>query len=241
MGKPSGKLGAFKAVTSEQGVHGEFEKVVFSKEKDEIENSVVKMFFDSMNKELGKTGEQFVLKSPKRLSENDFDFEVTSPKGKAYLELVEYAPPSLVSKGFNKVPVTYAPFERAVDILKAVLKKDRKYPSRRSYELFLLVYVTHFGLAMNKTCQRCLQYFLSKAPISFDCVYFYTPLANDFGEPLHLFPVPPILLQGFSPWLCRENTVIHLDPEKFFVVGKEAPKSSTGDNIQISGTNLEVL
>jgi len=91
--KPSGKIGTYKVQFDKGGVpRGSFEQVKFSEKKEEIEEYVVSRFIYSAEKALATQGERFIVSNPVPNQLDDFDFDVETPQGSAYLELMEAAP-----------------------------------------------------------------------------------------------------------------------------------------------------
>lgn len=209
MSKPTGHKGAFHVQigTGGQAV-GAFEQIPFSKEKATVESEMVRAFFSSMNNRLSKTGEKFFLSDPKSNEENDFDFTVASPRGPAYLELMEIAP---LQGPYEKAPASYKPYEFAKPIFEGILEKSRRYPADMGRDLFLLLYVTHWTFALSDTVVACLRYWLLKQPTVFRAIFSYQPLDRQAGIPHWLFPVPSELIGLFDPEDIRENVCFNVD------------------------------
>lgn len=179
-----------------------------------------------MNLELQKSGQSFLLKNPTRLEQDDYDFRVDSPDGPAYLELVEFAPPSLMkSGGYSKIPNSSYSFGRGLDVWKLAARKGDKYPVKGWLNRYLLVYTTHYALNVDNIAIKCAQYFMRASLANFRAIFLFNPFSIEMGTSHWLYPVDPVILRGFSPWAHTDHHVIRLDPQKFFVVGKG--KSST--------------
>src|SRR5262249_40433937 len=93
MAKPIGNSGPYQVRVHPDGtVTGSFAAIALPNDKKKVEQAIVERFIASMNRQLAKCGEQFLLSDPRQNAENDFDFTVKSPKGDAFLELMEIAP-----------------------------------------------------------------------------------------------------------------------------------------------------
>src|SRR5688572_30713512 len=98
--KPTGTVGPFLAqVDSVGGIQGGFQRVSFPEGKDEIESYIVDRFLFSMNQALAPTGEQFLLHSPQKNPEDDFDFNIMEGDKPAYLELTEIVSSDKMGRG----------------------------------------------------------------------------------------------------------------------------------------------
>ena len=215
MKKPTGKIGPFKvSVDDKRDIIGCYEKISFPKIKDEIEEYIVQRFIFSANKELEKTGEKFIISNPTKNELDDFDFNVTSPKGGAYLELMEAAPLKRVKGGYEKAPPEYRPYSLASNIFEKILSKSNKYPENLSRDLFLLVYVTHWTFVFNETTVAYLRYFCANSRLKFNGIFSYSPLDYEFGTVRWIYPVSPDLINGFDPEKYKDYVVINLDVAK---------------------------
>jgi hypothetical protein len=188
--------------------------IALPKSKVEVERTVVERFIASMNRRLAKNGEQFFLSDPRQNAENDFDFTVTSPKGDAFLELMEIAP---LMGPYDKAPPRYNVHEFAESIFRGILEKSQRYPERMEKELFLLCYVTHWTFILSRSAIACLRYWCARTPLAFRAVFSFQPLDDEDGEPTWLFPVPPNMLGDFDPEMIRNSTCLNLDSRKFEV------------------------
>ncbi|WP_026732350.1 hypothetical protein [Fischerella sp. PCC 9605] len=225
MAKPTGELGYLRASIDENcELKSSFEKIHFSKEKDAVEQHIVSCFINSANKEINQSGETFFLSNPVKKPLDDFDFEVSTPKGTAYLELMEAAPLERIKGGYAHAPQSYKPYDFAQNIFKKILDKSQKYSkSRKHDELFLLIYVTHWTFVLSETTIDLLRYFCNQQQTIFKAIFLYTPLDEKEGVVKFICPVPPEFLQEIDPEKYKENVVLNLDPKKFKTVIKREP------------------
>jgi hypothetical protein len=93
MGKPTGTVGPIRMSSNPDGsIAASFLKIPFAPQKDEVEREMVDRFIASVNKLVDPTGNRSAFSQPTQNEENDFDFTFLTPKGLAYLELMEIAP-----------------------------------------------------------------------------------------------------------------------------------------------------
>ena len=221
MTKPTGVSGSFRVhVDADGDVSGSFEQIPFSAAKAVVEQQMAERFFASMNKHLAQSGDRFLLSEPQSNTENDFDFTVASPNGRAYFELMEVAP---LHGPYEQAPSTYRPYKFAKAILSRILEKSRRYPKSTGRDLFLLLYVTHWSFVLSDSTIACLRYWLTVQPTVFRAIFSYQPLDADEGAPHWLFPIPPELIGAFNPEQIRDSICINLDPRNAQVVYERKP------------------
>lgn len=219
MAKPTGDIGPTRATVVEGGnVEIAFEKIAFPKSKDEVESFIVQDFLASVGKALGPHRETFILGNPTKNAENDFDFNVESKHGPAFLELMEIAPLELFGGGYNKVPPKYKPYDLAQIVVAKILGKAKRYSGDIGRPLFLLAYITHWGFTPSESTVALLRYFLAQEKHPFNAVFLYSPIEKGFGDARCLCPVPPELIAGVKPEQLKDNEVLNLDPAKWQVV-----------------------
>ena len=224
MKKPTGKIGPFRVSIDDQGdIVGSHQKISFPETKDGIEEYIVERFIFSANEELSKSGEKFILSNPSKNEIDDFDFNVTSPKGGAYLELMEAAPLERVNGGYEKAPSKYKPYELATNIFEKIKSKSNKYPTNLKKELFLLIYVTHWTFVFSKTTVAYLRFFCANTNLNFNAVFSYSPLDHSLGNVRWIYPVPPELLKGFDPEKYKDNVVLNLDTAESLLITEKKP------------------
>ncbi|MEE8056309.1 MAG: UvrD-helicase domain-containing protein [Pseudomonadales bacterium] len=166
--------------------------------------------------------EYFFISEPQKNELDDFDFSVKTPKGDAYLELMEVAPLDLHKTNFDNAPNTYDRYELAEYIVNKIMGKSDKYPSNMEGELFLLLYITDFKFVLSDTTVQILRYFLIEKSPKFDVIFLYTPLDDKNGVVNWLHPIQKEDFQGFSPEIYR-GEVINLDPGGFVVTTENKP------------------
>jgi hypothetical protein len=218
MKKPTGNIGPIgTSIDSKGNLVASVANVPFPQDKEEIEKYIVERFIYSANKELEKSGEQFIIFKPSKNHLDDFDFNVQTQRGKAYLELMEAAPLEKTKGGYSKAPASYKPYEYAIEIFEKITEKSKKYPKGLKGELFLLLYVTHWTFVFSETTMAYLRYFCSMNAPKFNAIFSYVPFDVEVGTVRWIYPVPPELLKGFDPDKYKNNEVLNLDPEKFEV------------------------
>jgi len=193
-------------------VVGSFEKTQFPEKKAAIEEHMVDRFIASMNMYLNRSRARFVLGNPVSSSENDFDFTVSTPRGPAYLEVMEIAP--LIGP-YGTAPSKYKSYDLAKSILSGVFEKSNRYPKDAGQPIFLLLYITHWAFALSDKTIACLRYWLRAQPTRFSAVFTYEPIDENEGVPHWLYPVPPELIGSFDPEQCREYVCLNLNPQKW--------------------------
>lgn len=134
MAKPTGTIGPNRVSVQADGrIEHTFERIEFSKKKDEVEVMITHDFIASMNQLMAPSGMTWFMSNPVQNPENDFDFTITLPDGHpAWLELMEIAPLELFG-GFEKVPASYKPYDLAEIIVGMIRKKGpRTIPRPRA-------------------------------------------------------------------------------------------------------------
>jgi hypothetical protein len=213
--KPTGTSGFFRMqVDSDGRVVGSFEQIQFSAEKAAIEARIVDGFLASMNIHLKEGAGKFFLENPRSNSQNDFDFTICTPRGPAYLELMEIAP---LTGPYAEAPSKYRLYDLAKSILLGVLEKSNRYPKDAGQPIFLLLYVTHWAFGLSGRTIACLRYWLRAQPTNFGAVFAYEPIDQSEGLPHWLYPVPPELIGFFDPEQFREYVCLNLNPKKWQV------------------------
>lgn len=151
--KPKGVLGPISAkVVAPDVIDVSFEQIHFPKGKDDTETFVVVRFLRSADKAFrASTGHPFFIANPRKNTLDDFDFDVDTPIGPAYLELMEVAPLEKTQGGYAGAPASYKPYEFAEYVTAKVMKKSAHYPTHLGRELFLLLYSTHWGFVPSKS------------------------------------------------------------------------------------------
>ena len=215
MKKPTGKIGPYSAHIDEQGeVHGEFKKIEFPTDKDDIESLIVSKFIEEGKAKFKK---YFFISNPEKNQLDDIDFNVKTPKGTAYLELMEIAPLDLYQGGHEEAPNTYDRLELAKYTHSKILAKSQKYPPKLKHELFLLLYITNFKFVLSDTTKTLLSYFCSESSLKFDVIFLLTPREGKISSELNwIYPVEKDRFKGFDPQKYK-GTVMNLDPQKFEV------------------------
>jgi hypothetical protein len=219
MKKPTGEIGPIKIKNNpDNNPESSFEKIEFPNEKSDIEDYIVSKFIYSANKILSISGEKFIIANPVKNSENHFDFNITTPRGPTYLELMEAAPLELIKGGYTNAKASYKPYDMAMNIIEKINNKCNKYSKNLDQKLFLLIYGTHWAFYFDDLTILYLRYFLSKKKIIFNAIFTYFPLDTDEGTVPWLFPVPPEFINNFDPDKYVDNTVINLDPNKWKLI-----------------------
>jgi hypothetical protein len=223
--KPTGKAGSFRVQSDGCGVAGAYDPTLLPSTKDEIERHVVDVF----TREGWRTfGPYFPFSDSKQNPQNDLDFTVRTPKGKALLELMEATNFDGTGRGYSEAPNSYRPTEFAARLNDAVRRKSAKYGSRRSEERFLLLYSTDFKFFPSPSVFQLLSWHLAQAPIHFDIVFFLLLLSQVDGEVRQIHPVDPAELTGFDPSRLANSKVIPLDPESWILSSGQRPTTPEG-------------
>src|SRR5437868_2684848 len=76
-----------KGQAKEGAISAGFNQIPFPQQKGEIELMAARGLIASMDRELAKRGEKFMLSSPHLNPERDFDIAVSTPTGNASLEM----------------------------------------------------------------------------------------------------------------------------------------------------------
>jgi hypothetical protein len=214
--KPTGIHGPFRVGLDQDGtVSGSFMPIAFPKTKGEIEARMVDRFLQSVNNQLTKVGERFLLSEPNQNDENNLDFAVKSPAGEALLELMEIRP----SKSpYESAPPRVNVYDFARAIFDGIMEKAKRYGPSRKTERYLLLYVTHWTFILSPTAIACLRSWCARADHGFRAIFLFLPHDETQGEPSWVFPFPPHLLGDFDPETIRHKVCLNLDPRKLEVL-----------------------
>ena len=195
-------------------MEGAFDKIEFSDNKDTIEEYFVSRFIES---EEAKFGKYFFISNSVKNKLDDFDFSVTTPKGQAYLELMEIAPLENHKGGHEEASDSYDIYDLSKYIFSKIESKSRKYPNNLTNELFLLLYVTNYKFCLDDTTSKLLQYFCLSGELKFDVIFMYTPLDETAGNVNWIFPTDEDSFKNFNPDYYR-GTVLNLNLSKCKVI-----------------------
>jgi hypothetical protein len=206
--KPTGITGAFRVDVHPDGtITGGFEQTAFSTEKEAVELAIVEAFIRSMNRELSKAGETFCISNPRLNPTDDYDFVVSSTRGKGFLELRE------IQTGikYERAPASYLSSDFGRVLFDAVHEKSKHYGVHPGRPFFLLLYSTHWAFSPTDTALMCARYWLMRDRPLFDAVFTYEPLDATEGDARWLFPYPPDLLGDFEPDAHRNDRCMNFD------------------------------
>jgi len=223
MKKPTGKLGPYKVQIDTKGnPQGNLEPIKFPAGKDDIEEHIVEKFIISGKK---KFKESFFISQPQKNELDDFDFQVRTPKGTAFLELMEIAPLELNEGGYDKASKSYDCYEFANYIFSKFKIKSDKYPNNLSTELYLLLYITDFKFSLSETTIHLLRFFCFREALKFDVIFLYSPLDENEGNVDWLYPLAEEDFEGFDPEKYRGKfKVINLDLEEGKIIRGDQPE-----------------
>jgi hypothetical protein len=217
MGKPTGTLGPIQISSNSDGsISASFSKIPFPTQKAEVERIIVDRFFASVNKQVCPTGDRLVFSEAKQNEENDFDFNFRTPKGPAYLELMEIAP---LKGPYDSVPTSYKSYDFARTVFDRLFEKSSHYTKEAGKDLYLLLYVTHWAFALTPPAMACVRYWCARPALVFGAVFYFRPLGDEQGVADFLFPVPAEALGNFDPEFIRGADSILFDPRKGTVGG----------------------
>ena len=218
MTKPTGVRGYYRVQTDETGnVCGSFRQIPFSGEKADVEKHIVANFLTSVSKKLPDGEGDFLFWNPRQNKEDDFDFTVDSPRGPAYLELMEARP---FAGRYEHAPVSYKPYDYAATIYDDIKRKSERYPKNMAKDLFLLVYVTHWTFELSDLTALCLSYWIRNEPHAFRAILSFEPYDVDEGEPGFIYPYPPEVLDKFDPECVRDTEYFLPDIRKGYVLSE---------------------
>ncbi|WP_163836705.1 hypothetical protein [Spartinivicinus ruber] len=212
MKKPTGKAGFTRLSFSDGTTKQEFNKINYSDNKEEIELHIVHSFI--------KTGRDifknyFFISNPNQNQQDDFDFTVQTPRGDAYLEMMEVAPLEYYKTNYKNAPNTYKAGDIAEFVFSKIKSKSDKYPNNLTEELFLLLYITDYKFHLSDSTIYLISYFCYKATIKFDVVFLYTPLDGSEGVINWVHPIEKEDFNSINLNNLRNNKVYNIDPEAF--------------------------
>lgn len=213
MKKPKGQIGPIKYSASADSV--KFDEIPLPDTKEEIEKYIVDLFIRTGRSQFR---ENFFVDRPIQNLAGDFDFDVVTPKGKAYLELMEIAPLELYKTTHDKAPESYKPYEIAKFAFEKIQAKEKKYPKNLAREIFLLLYITNWKFALSDLTVNILGYFCHNSINVFDVIFLLTPRDAKEGYVHWISPVPNDFFNGFDLEAYKDKVVLNLNPTKWIGV-----------------------
>jgi hypothetical protein len=146
-------------------------------------------------------------------AENDWDFTLKAPGGDIILELVEIAPKSLMSRGYQGAPPEHDVWPYCEAVFANIHAKSNKYQVPKGKSLELLVYVSHWTFYPSPDCVELLKFWCATKAHKFDRIYLHW-YAGSEGLSKRLFPPSDnVSVATFNPELVRRSCFLNLDPK----------------------------
>ncbi len=172
--KPTGITGPYKVSINSGQVTGQQEKIAWPSDQKEIERKILEYFI----REFEKSGAKFL--DVKDGGTKELDFLVTTPNGKAYIELMEVVLADHDQNPYQKGTQVHSVADYARKIFENVKnKKIKKYGFNHQTPIDLLLYVTHEQYSPNESAIQALRHYFKENKHPFSYIFFLTPLAED--------------------------------------------------------------
>lgn len=197
--KPTGKTGFTRM--SNKGVT--FHKLLYPKEKPEIELFIANYFVNQLNSNNTKVIKDFIQND-----EDNYDFTLILQSGvQKYLELMEIFPQN---GGYNNATGYYKDLEMAEYIVERIISgKSIKYESK-SLPIDLLIYPTGYQFVLSELCKQLIGFLLNSKKIIFNGVFYFSLFDQNTGDACLLYPnnYSQIDVEKY-----KNSTTYNLDPE----------------------------
>lgn len=207
--KPRGEVGPI-TIGPTKG-EGGFKPLDLPNTKEAIEEYVVEGVRSTVQKLGGKFPDTF------RTQEDDFDFTFEGEHGKRYLELMEIAPLELTGGRYDGSPVSYQQGAMAELVYGRILKKAKKYGSRRNARINLLTYATDWRFQLSKGVLALISFWSMRREHPFESIAYYLPMSPEEGQLAVLYPVHPQKFSQFNESHERNQLILRLDLTKLEV------------------------
>lgn len=211
--KPRGTDGWLKV--SNGGIPPEFLQNPLPDSKPDLERAICAGA--RRGQEFQKLNPWRIEKEPRQLEENSLDFELETPSGVEYLDLVEFAPLTGRKGGYEGLPKTQQVGQLTDAVIRLVDQKANRYGPNRRAVVHLLLYSTDFRLHLNPTVVLLLKVVMRRDCHGFRTISHYVPIDEVAGEYTLLYPSPggvPYVNQSAERDL-RARTWTNLDMREF--------------------------
>ncbi len=212
--KPTGRIGPFRVTGAPDGPTGEWSKIRFPTQKEEIEKFVLELFVTEMRK-----GGATILNAKKN-PENDFDFTLELPGGTISLDLMEIIYRDAEGRPYDGENIRIESYKYAEQIRDAVMAKSVHYGKAGTQPFHLLTYITHWRFHAHEVVIRLVQHMLQQSPPIMENVFFLSPL-DDKSAVLRVLYPSPNPLEGHDPNSFKDDWYLTLNPAKWELVAEK--------------------
>lgn len=212
--KPTGSIQSLQISTfSDDSTNLQIKIIKFSSDKEEIEKQIVDLFV----KTTIKSGFSF-LETPKQNKQDDFDFSLTLPGGKVYLELTEFIVkdqeiPYLTSSTPRTCGEFHDMFLKTIDnkIKKASKRLEKMTLLKKELlPVDLLCYTTHADYNIDDVVVVLLQHTLLNYKNPFENIFLLQPIAFNHAHIRVLQPYSDKTIDNNTLVKLRDNQLINL-------------------------------
>ena len=210
--KPTGRIGPFQVTVGREGPAGNWEKIQFPKQKEEIEQLILDLFVTEMRKK-GAT-----ILGYKQNPQNDFDFTLELPGGRISLDLTEVIYRDEKGRPYEGEEIRIESYQYATQIHDAVMAKSIHYGKAVSQPIHLLAYITHWRFQPNELVIRLVQHMLQHSKPIIENVFLLLPLDNKSADLRVLYP-STAPLEGQDVSSVKDNFYLNLNPGKWEILG----------------------
>jgi hypothetical protein len=219
--KPTGRIGPFRVTGGPDGPTGEWAKIQFPTQKEEIEQFVLDLFVTEMRR-----GGATILKATKN-AENNFDFTLELPGGKVFLDLMEIIYRDVQGLPYEGENIRIESYKYAEQIRDAVMAKSENYGRAGTQPIHLLTYITHWRFHAHEVVIRLVQYMLQEYRPIMENVFFLSPLDDKSASLRVLYPSANPL-EGHDPNSFKDDWYLTLNPAKteLIVEKRQSPEQT---------------
>lgn len=181
MTKPTGTSGPLEVtVTPDGAVVTHHARIVWPPEQRAIEQKIFGYFRREFERD-----PRVKFRNVRPGGTRELDFLVDLPRGQAYIELMEAIVPKVGGRPYQPGQQVHDAVEYAERVWSEVAKKVRKYGSRHTTPVDLLIYTTHQQYAPGTPAIQVLRHYFNDREQYFQYAFLITPLAED-DSPLHV-------------------------------------------------------
>jgi hypothetical protein len=212
--KPTGRIGPYRISRGPDGPVGDWVKIQFPKEKENIEQFILELFLSEMR----KNGASIL--SAKKNPENSLDFTLELPGGRVSLELAEIFYRDADGLPYEGEGIRIESYRYAEQIRDAIMKKSARYGKAGTQPIHLLTYITHWRFHAHEVVIRLVQYMLQQSQPIMENVFFLSPLDKTSAVLRVLYPSQnPLESHDINSF--RDDWYLTFNPAKWELFAEE--------------------
>jgi hypothetical protein len=213
--KPTGHVGPLALENKAGEIHHGWKKIAFPKDKEEIEELMMKGFAAVWRKHTG------IEIKYKQNPQNEIDFTILEPGGPALIELREVLYRDDEGRPYDSRNIKIMASTFAQQIVDAVQEKSKHY-GPQGMPVDLLLYTTHWRFDPAETVIRLVQHSLKTNVTIFENIFLLMPIDGQEWRMAVLSPSKEDPLEGHSPDEFKDHWYLVLDPDNWELHGDHA-------------------